>query len=509
MPIYELPNEVLVEIFSYLAEWESPKPLRHRDQHVLTDVCRHWRQIALIMPLLWTTLFYDWKLEERRVTKRCDNARGAVAASFNKMVAINSYLKRAACHPLYLAFNLYPQEPADLFARMLNHFTPHIRNLNLKAPFSVFRALSMTSTSLQARSARFPLLEFCHLSMPYGDIDKASARKFTSRSQINFTGCSKMKELYVDSPDESFGFFSHNLIVGIPFHQMTSLAITDSGLSPLRARDILGECTSLVSCRFAVGQWEENEADPPSLAPITLPRLRVLIVGFTGRTTGGRISPFFRALTLPALVKLTISAPCSVDEDVIDELVRMQSRSCAPIRVLGLMNIALHCGEVPIFLLLLPLLRYLRIEAPLDQQCYSYVSIFNAIKYDRTSIGPSMAILPNLEEIFIADNLDERYTVEFARRLEAGLNIRIDLSKVLLDEQLLDAIESRCWRHGETPELMYLGADGYRPSRSLDIATMLWRNVPNQWHTIKRRATSRRDAMAAVFPIDIYLPLAD
>ncbi|KAJ4483549.1 hypothetical protein J3R30DRAFT_3698409 [Lentinula aciculospora] len=51
-PIYNLPNEMLFEIFSQCLASENPRHL----QILLIHVCRQWRQVAMSSPSLWTDL---------------------------------------------------------------------------------------------------------------------------------------------------------------------------------------------------------------------------------------------------------------------------------------------------------------------------------------------------------------------------------------------------------------------------------------------------------------------
>ncbi|KAG6896170.1 hypothetical protein C0992_009864 [Termitomyces sp. T32_za158] len=516
MLINDLPRELLARIFSYMNDWMcGEKPLRHREPHLLTDVCVKWREIALSERGLWNKLIYDWKLERGQRTGRvydysCYNNRRlstAITKDFSKMALISSYLERAASRPLYLIFNLHPSEPSSPFAKMFQRHSSFLRNLSLCAPLSVYRALAMMTRTSTARKARFPMLEFLHFSMPCKNSDKASVRKFTSTKQIDLTGCITLRKLHVDSPDRSFGFITDNLVSGIPYSQLTRLVITDFGLSLLRGREILTRCTSLVSCSLTISQWEERDVIPlystPTLAPVALPHLRNLIVDFSGITLNGQISPFFQALTLPALAKLTLSAPHAADENIVGELIRLQLHSCAPILILGLINVTLSYEEVPDLLRLLPLLQYLRIEAPRDGHCYSLTNILRAIQYNRgESNNRAENMLPELKEVHISDNLSDWHAEQFSRWLEDGFKPQqLDLSQFLGDHEVLDYIESRCWREGT--------ARGSVDTvlQSLDVFTMVWRNVPVEWLTINRRVEKRRDEMEKIYPIGIYLLL--
>ena len=53
-PVHRLSNELLLEIFAYLAHSDFAK---YRSKwYLLTHTCRHWREVALQCPSLWTTV---------------------------------------------------------------------------------------------------------------------------------------------------------------------------------------------------------------------------------------------------------------------------------------------------------------------------------------------------------------------------------------------------------------------------------------------------------------------
>ncbi|KNZ79424.1 hypothetical protein J132_10010 [Termitomyces sp. J132] len=301
------------------------------------------------------------------------------------------------------------------------------------------------------------MLELLYLSMPYENSDKG--------------------------PDRSFGFITDNLISGIPYSQLSKLSITDRGLSPMHGHKILLQCVSLVCCFLEISQWEEHEVILLSPAPVILAHLWSLIVRFSGEALEGQISPFFRAFTLPALIKFTIAAPYAADEDIIDDLIWLQICSCAPIRLLGLLNIRFSYDKVSNFLRLLPQPQYLQIEPPRNGHCYSYAKILTAIS--QQYLGSSKT-----------------------RILAAGFNARrLDLSHFLGDNEVLDAIESRCWRQEVTPASVDSNVVGSQALKSLNFVEILWQNVPLEWLSIKKRMERRMDDMKEIYAINIRFSL--
>ncbi|KAF8055353.1 hypothetical protein FPV67DRAFT_837788 [Lyophyllum atratum] len=519
--IRALSTEILLEIFSLCAGRKISQPLRHRAPYIFLGVCSHWRAIAQNNPRLWTFLTFDWKLDCRgraAGNRLWERGHGDVGlklphngpAPFDGMMAIQSWIGLARGRPLTLVLNMPPTPSTNSFSSVIQRSGPHTRNLSLSAPLSLHHKLTkMISTSASCRGARFPMLEVLHLSMPYEKSDRAFTRRLTSTRNISLRDCRKLREVYLDSADSTFGFIADNILSDIPYEQLTDLSLVDVALHPLRARGLLMRCTSLVKCHLKVAQWNADDYIPASPQPVTLARLQVLIAEFSGSSPAGQIAPFFDTLTLPLLTKFTIAASHSFDANLIPVLVRMQTRSRAPIRKLAFMGVPLPYETVPIFLRMLPQLASLRIEAPIDGRCYSYTNILTSIRYRRDFAAPGVEnVLPSLEEIYIADNLHSGYSDMRTGRLARDyVGRRVDISRVLKDYEVLDAIESRCWAHGETPDPRDNGNVDSLPLKSLEVATVEWRNVPLEWRDGERRGLDRKEEMEEVYSVGIYLPL--
>ncbi|GLB42808.1 hypothetical protein LshimejAT787_1202570 [Lyophyllum shimeji] len=506
--IQDLPAELLVEIFLRCVDRHISQPLHHRAPWSLIAICRRWRALALSTPKLWIVLTFDARTGGGN-SEAGRNRAGARTDSDRQTPFIRAWLDRAQGRPLTLVFNLPLEAPSKDFSDTLRRHASHTRNLSLSAPVPVYLALtSITRTAVPRRGGRFPMLEVLHLSLPYGNADRAATRKLMATRNISFRECTSLKEVYVDSCDNTFGFIADKLLVDIPYAQLTALFIMETALDALHARNILVQCISLLKCHLKISQWKSDDVIPPSPPPVTLPRLEVLIVECSGTTLGGQIAPFFDTLTVPALTKLTISAPYSMDANLIPVLVRMQTRSRAPLRTLAFMHTPVPYQVVPHFLRLLSQLRYLRIEAPMDGRCYSYSEIFTSVKYKRdSSSAPCDEHLPALQEIYIADNLQSEYSDGEGRLARDFAGREVNLSKLLKDYEVLDAIESRCWRDGETQKAQAVGKPDSRTLRGLEIVTMKWRNVPLEWCHAERPAMGRKEAMEEAYPLDIYLPL--
>ncbi|KAF5325130.1 hypothetical protein D9619_010050 [Psilocybe cf. subviscida] len=53
-PVFKLPNEILVDIFLILRNFWKPSL---KCWHQVTQVCRHWRHVAIDAPILWTDIY--------------------------------------------------------------------------------------------------------------------------------------------------------------------------------------------------------------------------------------------------------------------------------------------------------------------------------------------------------------------------------------------------------------------------------------------------------------------
>ncbi|KAG5637105.1 hypothetical protein H0H81_005743 [Sphagnurus paluster] len=379
-----------------------------------------------------------------------------------------------------------------------------MRNLSLSAPLSIYRALTLMNQTTSYHRPRFPILEYVHFAMPHMESDRAATRQLTSRSSVSLLNCAKLQEVYLESADHTFGFITDNLVVGIPYDQLTDLTIIENALNPERARSILIGCSSLIRCSFIIGQWGPDEVVTPAGNITILPHLQVLIATFTGLQPGGRISPFFDTITMPALVKLTVSAPHASDEHIAHALGRLQARSRAPLRRLALAKIRVLHQNIPGLLSMLPQLTHLHIEAPRDRVYYRYTDILSAIRYqlDHTAERAEQ-FMPELKVVFIADNLHSQYSDGNTGRVNLNFMGKRDVSKAFRDEVVLDAIENRCggdvdWARFHSSDLKFL-----------EVVTVKWKNVPQEWREdeTQRRGLTRKAELESTYPVRIYLPL--
>ncbi|KAG6849045.1 hypothetical protein H0H93_011806 [Arthromyces matolae] len=507
--INDLPDEILRLVFQYLDGWMGRKRLRQREPHVLADVCRRWRSVTTSIPLLWNKMNYDWRIESGghavAQPSSLDPCRVVGRGSpLSIWTSIKSYLSRAWLSlPLYLIFNLSPTQAAAPFAKFLRGISPYIRNLSLSASFSIYLALAMTISTGSTTKARFPQIQFVHLSMPDDDVkwDKPLIRNITSRKTIDFSGCTELCQLYVDSASKSFGFISSNFLSGIPYPQLTHLSIDDKGLSLVRAREIVAQCANLVQCILHINQWEGEGPHPFSSSPhVVLHSLRQLSITFRGKRCDGHVSSFFRPFTFPMLAHLAISAPYAGDHNLTLELIELQIRSKAPITVLNLIEVELHRPSLIRYLSLLPRLQYLRLDAPYNGSCFKYRKLFLDLWLERRSDLKNL--LPNLKEIYVTDNFSDSYIARLSRELQNPHALAaFDLSAVLGDLEVLKCVENKC--------LHDLAEDPTRPLPTLEAATMRWRNLPHEWATIIRSATIQKALLETEYSISVNFPLND
>ncbi|KAG5640933.1 hypothetical protein DXG03_006611 [Asterophora parasitica] len=414
--------------------------------------------------------------------------------------AIFSWLKSAGHHPVTLDLKLSPATPSSALHELFLLHGSHTRGLSLTAPFSALQGLAtMFQTAPSRHRPLFPNVEVLHFSMPCKDMNRPSTRRFTAMRNIDLRGCAKLRTLQFDSIDNSFGFITDHLISGTPYSQLTHLYITERSLHPLVARKILMGCCSLTRCYMQIGQWPQDDDVPVSDDFITLGHLDALVVRFAS-DNHGLISPFFETLTLPSLRRLTIEAPNALDADLVLVLKEMQDRSKAPIERLALMNIFIIRDQLLDLLSSLPTLQYLHVQAPPGETCCGYIDVLIAI-----SLPDTARLVPLLEEICIVDNLFPRYSDESGRLARDLVGKPLDISNPLKDYQVLEAIEKRCsyYRPAATQGLRDPGVG----RKALQVVTVKWRNVPEEWRDAERPALARQEEIEDQFEVAFYLPL--
>ncbi|KAJ6522129.1 hypothetical protein DFH09DRAFT_1330770 [Mycena vulgaris] len=269
-PVITLPNEITSEIFIHALDLpslntQSPAPT------VLAQVCRHWRNIALSLPMLWSTI----SLKIARKTLE------------NRLIMANTWLDRSGTHPLSITFNHGPDDhgvtsPGVKFAQFLLEISRHFFRLK-----HLEVGVTLIGPSLQLVQSRMPQLT--HLALWMDRLHTPDAPVVISPETFPLL---RSLELHHFHPFTSVIF---------PWKQITTLICDHIDYRHLRS--ILEQTPALLHCEVS----HMRSAVGPSEKPITLPHLESLIFSLypPDENPVHRLFPI-SAMTLPALRILQI-----------------------------------------------------------------------------------------------------------------------------------------------------------------------------------------------------------
>ncbi|KAJ7262412.1 hypothetical protein C8J57DRAFT_1563611 [Mycena rebaudengoi] len=119
-PIFTLPTEITSEIFVYFLPPypKCPPTIGLSSPHILGQICRTWREIALSTPLLWQAI--ELRLPTKSPTMALDLLRTWVSRSKNCTLSIS-----LQCSPEHLE--------ADFIQAIIPH-SEHWEHINFKLP---------------------------------------------------------------------------------------------------------------------------------------------------------------------------------------------------------------------------------------------------------------------------------------------------------------------------------------------------------------------------------------
>lgn len=213
---------------------------------------------------------------------------------------------------------------------------------------------------------------------------------------------------------------------------LTTFELNDCGFGPREAIHFLAQCPNIVNIRLVridgVLEGENLDSEPN----LTHPSLKSFVVEFCSKThleaklrRQSTIYPLFQRLILPNLKNLEIRASHSgVDHELLPTLIQLQLRSRFLLARLHLADIIFDVEDLQQFLWRLPALVELHLEA--KTMYHSFTDLLpNLIT---TAPTEEENILPNLETIFVADNVfpdeweaaDEAALVMLESRLRKG-----------------------------------------------------------------------------------------
>ncbi|KAF7320494.1 F-box domain-containing protein [Mycena chlorophos] len=222
-PIRRVPAEVLGEIFSHFVLVASPA---HHARNTLLLVCRHWRDVALAWPSLWTHIDFDCR---RLESGRSDEA-----------------ILRLVCRSGRLRIDLSITLPDDLegcrtVLRLLNPSFHRLRSLKL--------ASNLNFTELKTRDlpSSLPVLEnlsmdvlFAHSDVPIVSCQWPALRRMSLTNKTKPSGlCASFHNLTYLKMDSYSALEVRNMLQRCPTLQELHLSLVNYDFDPLPAGTLI------------------------------------------------------------------------------------------------------------------------------------------------------------------------------------------------------------------------------------------------------------------------------
>ncbi|KAJ7859524.1 hypothetical protein B0H14DRAFT_629431 [Mycena olivaceomarginata] len=253
-PVLALPTEIIAGIFvHFLPIYPACPPLLGlRSPTIFTQICRHWREIALETAALWRAIsLTDPRISFKRQNDLC-----------------NMWLRRSRCYPLSLDLD---EDAIDPFhaTEALSLLVPH------RARWQHLELLVRSPSHLLMFEGPTPLLSSLRLSLPAIGLPTF---KFL------FQEVPLLRTVVLDD------YAAKKL--ALPWAQLTALTL--HRVFPRECVPILQHASNLVHCELNLIN------DGVGVPDITLPSLRSLTL--TGRSVTG----YLETLVIPALRNLKI-----------------------------------------------------------------------------------------------------------------------------------------------------------------------------------------------------------
>lgn len=343
-PLRRLRGETLSEIFlqcideDLLAMDVLPDSLDTEGfPWVLMLVCRHWKDVVVAFPRLWSTItfqlehYFNW--EESKFT-----------------FLTNLLLQRSASHPLRIGMQvqdadmIFPEEYNPLFQVILPS-SFRWKCAVFKLPWCLFECLSTVKAPLE-------MLQ----SLCISNLDPAYGNVFGTLD--NFQRAPHLRELYCHNADYDISFAFPSPVVHYTWH----CSLPDESNQPLISYHMktLKNMPDLEECTLDCTQDLPDYA--LSSRQITLARLRRLAISThdygSDTTSYGHL---LGALAVPALKDLSIDL-CEDDYSDTHSVIRLLSRSHAQLTALALTLPSLASDDLIQLLELIPVLTTLRIK---------------------------------------------------------------------------------------------------------------------------------------------------
>ncbi|KAJ7696374.1 hypothetical protein B0H16DRAFT_1903820 [Mycena metata] len=298
-PFFKIPVEIKSMIFGHCIE--SPEPDSKSAPLLLGQVCRHWREVTLSSPELWSSFIK---------TIVVDHTLNVAPSRYNSLLELlKIWLARSATRPLnfallYKGIRIRPLPP-PIHQLLLQH-AHRWEHVILCLPYSDLVELFGKCTG------SLPLLRTLAISLPHyeraQDIDPAEEP--LSFEVLRHSSLLQTIEMSLNRAWPSLS--------SVPWTQLTSF--NGHHLRVRNAYDVLRSCPALQECRLKI----TIKPDDP-FTSLHLPELRVLHIA--ADWSSGAFA-FLAQLTLPRLQRL--QCPC-LDSDSVRHVVAFLSQSLCPL----------------------------------------------------------------------------------------------------------------------------------------------------------------------------------
>ncbi|KAJ7045922.1 hypothetical protein C8F04DRAFT_453856 [Mycena alexandri] len=265
-PVGKLPTELLVEIFAHAVHSSHSSLPPHLQAVRLSGVCSLWQRVVNNSPGLWAA-------NRLEVSLNNDSA--------GYLDGLKMLLDRSSPLPIAVLLTLN-DEPrfysSDYVAYIFKLLAPTMMR---------WKDLEIDRAALEHMTpGPFPALECLEL-------------EYSIASMGLFSRCSRLRRVTATTHKRDAR------VLQLPWAQLTHLSLRQR--NPAMCREILLQCTHLVSATLTMCEWETVIETP---SPTLLPFLATLEVAFlTNHRNSGHVGPLFAALALPALHTLYLHFP--------------------------------------------------------------------------------------------------------------------------------------------------------------------------------------------------------
>ncbi|KDQ65106.1 hypothetical protein JAAARDRAFT_28770 [Jaapia argillacea MUCL 33604] len=372
-PILRLPVEVISEIFiACLPDRPAWYPHKKDTIHVVTHVCRRWRQIALSTPSLWCHF----------VIVRPSKVQGRIFQS----KYLQTMLSRSGNLPLSFSTVFDQHEAAsDLLLPTIERWQ-HVR---LYGPVQYARGI------LNNTPGEFPTLE----TLVIAPLRRVVPSRLQPTTPFHIIRAPCLRTVLVGQ------FADHSQLI-LPWSQLTRLTLRC--LIPLSEYPaFLRKCPNLVDCELGI-PFRTLPDLPFRPTPVVLQHLQTLVVWFERP-----FQPLLDSLVLPALRELSFETPDIYGHPPISSPSTLLSRSRCFLQKLSFLSCTTSQDEFLECLALSPALSELSLRGSDLSFAQPFLDSFN---HDT----PTSAMVPQLASLSIT-GASPKFCADLSAELFAGM----------------------------------------------------------------------------------------